>query len=336
MFPGAEWEMAEPADAGFDAAALEGAREWLKESAGERPCRAVVVRAGRIVAEWNHGLGLDDRRPTASAAKSVFSCMLAIAIAEGKIGSADDHVIDYYPEMMDVPEEGGPKPGRFARPKDRAITFRQLISNTSGYLKPGEEPGAVYNYQTLGMNVLCHAIGRAYGVYDSSHPENSPGLGPVIEEKLRDPIGASWGYRYWNFEHQRGARVGIFGYYTDLDVTARDLARLGLLWLHMGCWGERQVVPADWMRRASQTSPDILAHCLREQWCYGHGFWTNDHGVLWPSLPRDSFAASGAGQIHVWVCPSRDLVVVQCPGIYTDQKDNDQGLTGRVFRALKQ
>ena len=72
---------------------------------------------------------------------------------------------------MDVPEGTGPKPGRYAFEKDRDLTFRQLICNVSGYMKPGEEPGKVFNYQTFGMNILCHAIATAYGMYDSRDPQ---------------------------------------------------------------------------------------------------------------------------------------------------------------------
>jgi hypothetical protein len=48
---------------------------------------------------------------------------------------------------------------------------------------------------------------------------------------------------------------------------------------------------------------------------YGHGFWTNDRGKLWPALPRDSFAAAGAGSQLFWVSPSLDLVIAQSPGL---------------------
>jgi CubicO group peptidase (beta-lactamase class C family) len=184
------------------------------------------------------------------------------------------------------------------------------------------------------MNVLCHAIATVYGLYDSRAPERLPGSGQLIQEKLRDPIGAAWTYRYWNFPPPPDSLTGIFGYYSEIDASARDLARLGLLWMHWGRWKERQVVPEDWMHKAARTAPDIRANCLKDQWCYGYAFWTNEHSILWPSLPRDSFAASGAGRIHVWVCPSLGLVVVQSPGIYEDQKDNDSGVLGRLVEAL--
>ncbi|MDY7009835.1 MAG: serine hydrolase [Planctomycetota bacterium] len=131
VFPGREWEQIEPKDAGMDAGKLEAARKWHQNQAGENPFRIVIVRGGRMVAEWTQGISADEKRGMASATKSVFSSVLGIALAEGKIGSPDDLAVDYYPEMMDVPEGKGPKPGRFAKPEDRGITLRQLISNTS-------------------------------------------------------------------------------------------------------------------------------------------------------------------------------------------------------------
>jgi CubicO group peptidase (beta-lactamase class C family) len=332
-YPGANWERMTPSDAGMDAEKLAQAGKWLEDQADGEGYRAVVVRGGRVVAEWNQGIARDAQLNMASATKSLFSCMLGIAIAEGKIRSADDKLIDYYPEFMDVSEGKGPKPGRHAKPEDRDITFRQLISNTSGYMKPGETPGQQFHYQTFGMNVLCHGISSAYGLYDSSDPDRLPGIGQLIQDKIRDPIGGVWGYRYTDFEHSPGAVTHIFGHSPRCDASALDMARMGLLWSRGGRWKEVQVVPKEWLREATHTAPDIRAHCPREQWQYGYAFWTNDYGQLWPSLPQDSFAASGAGRKHIWVCPSLDLVVAQSPGLYQDQAENDAGLLRLVADA---
>jgi len=334
VFPGKRWEFVEPEEAGMDAGKLEEAHQWLVKEAGEKPYRVVVVRGGRIVAEWEQGIETDARLGLASASKSFFSSMLGIATAEGKIGSADDRLIRYFPEFLEVPEGRGPKPGRHAKPEDSRITFRQLISNTSGYMKPGETPGRQFHYQTFGMNILCHGIASAYGMYDSADPERLPGIGKLMEQKIRDPIGAHWDYQYTDFKHEPGALTNIFGHSSRIVSSCRDLARAGLLWLHFGRWKDEQVIPDGWMREATMTAPDIRRHCPREQWCYGYAFWTNDHKLLWPSLSEDSFAASGAGRKHCWVSPFLDLVIAQCPGIYEDQRDNDQGMVGRVVAAV--
>jgi CubicO group peptidase (beta-lactamase class C family) len=332
-YPHSDWVHVPPAEVGLDPSRLAQAKAWLDEHVGDGTYRVAIVRSGRLAAEWNHGIDCDEKLGLASAAKSVFSCMLAIAIDEGQIASADDRVVNYYPEMMDVPEGEGPKEGRYAFEKDRGITFRQLISNTSGYMKPGEEPGQVFHYQTFGMNVLTHAIAKAYGLYDVADPEGSPGLKVLVDEKLRVPLGASWGYYLMNFDHHPKARTNIFGYYDGIKASALDMARLGLLWLHWGRWEDRQLVPEAWLQEATRTAPDIRANCPPEQWQYGYGFWTNEHGLIWPGLPRDSYAASGAGRQLIWVCPSLDLVVVQSPGLYEKKEDEDGGLLRLVVDA---
>lgn len=322
VFPGKEWPTCFPQEAGLLPAPLLRLRCWLETTAKDLPYRLLVLRHGRLAIEWERGLSRDARRGMASAAKSIYSSMLGIAIAEGMLPSADARVVDYYPEMMDVPEGYGPKEGRYAFPKDREITFRQLISNTSGYMKPGEAPGEVFHYQTFGMNILMHALGRIYGVYDSSAPGETPTIGPLVDRMIKNPIGGTWHYQYMNFSHPPQARTGIFGFYTNPMVTARDMARLGLLWLNNGRWEDQQVIPAAWHREALSVATPILENAPPTEWRYGHGFWTNAHGLIWPNLPRDAYAASGAGQQLVWICPSLALVIVQSPGIYGQGADH--------------
>jgi len=141
MFPAAEWARLAPEEAGFSAARLAAAGRWLQDFAGEQPFRLVIARYGYLVAEWTRGMDPDARIRLHSASKSVYSSLLGIAVAEGKLPSIDARVADYYPEMMRVADGEGPKPGRHAFPENAGITFRQLIGNTSGYMKPGEPPG---------------------------------------------------------------------------------------------------------------------------------------------------------------------------------------------------
>lgn len=337
VYPNPDWLRRSPSEAGFDPSKLEAARQWLDDQSRRREdgrYRAVIVRGGYLVAEWNHGVNQNEQLRLASATKSIFSSILGIAIDEGMIPSADACVVDVYPEMMDVPEGTGPKPGRYAFEKDRAITFRQLISNTSGYMKPGEEPGQVFHYQTYGMNILTHAIAKRYGLYDIADPEGSPGLKALIDSHIKQPIGADWGYYLANFALHEKARLPIFGYYDGVQSSALDMARLGWLWRNWGRWQDQQVIPEAWLREAVQVNPDICAHCPEDQWHYGYGFWTNQYGLLWPNLPRDAYAASGAGSQHIWVCPSLDLVVVQSPGLWEKQTENDPGLLRLVVEAV--
>ncbi len=312
-YPDAEWERRTPAEENFDPEILDNAKQWFDGHADEY--RLVIARNGRIVAEWNRGIDQDDRQVgIASAAKSIYSNILGIVVREGKIPSADACVFDYYPEMMDVPKGEGPKTGRYAFEKDRDITFRQLISNTSGYMKPGEDPGKVFHYQTFGMNILTHTLAKVYGYYDVNKPVESLGFQNLVKEKLADPIGANFKYSLRNFDLPPKARINIFGYYCEVHSTALDLARLGWLWCNLGRWKDKRVIPEPWMRESIRTAPNIVSNCPQDQWRYGYGFWTNEYRQLWPDLPRSGFAAAGAGGNYIYVFPDHNLVVVQNPG----------------------
>jgi CubicO group peptidase (beta-lactamase class C family) len=317
-YPEAAWETARPAEVGMDAAKLAQAERLFIDDMGDNPGRLVIVRDGRVVLEQYHRMNTDEKPNIASAAKSIYSNVIGILVKEGSLKSIDELVIDHYPEMMDVHEGEGNRPGRHAFPANRGITFRHLITNVSGYMKPGEEPGKVFNYQSWGMNVLSHAIAKIHGLYDVNDPEGLPGFKKLIKEKLADKIGANWEYKYsnpqFNNRLQKGARLDIFGYYTNVYSTALDLARVGWLWCNWGKWDGEQIVPEAWLRETTCVAPDIVANCPEEEWKYGHGIWSNSEGKVWPILPREVFGSSGAGG-HFWtIFPSRKLVVVQNPG----------------------
>ena len=341
-FPGSEWETRPSGDLGFDADKLARVQRWLLEVAGDRPFQVGIARYGYLAAEWRQGVAADSSHSQASAAKSYYSTLLGIVVAEGKLSSPDERVVDYFPEMMDVGEQEGPKPGRYAFEKDRDITFRHLICNVSGYMKPGEKPGEVFHYQTYGMNILTHAMAKIYGCYDANDPEGSPGCGKVIGEKLRDPIGGTWTHSHSNFDLWPSARLNIFGYYTQVHTTLRDQLRVGHLWANYGNWNGVQVAPENYLREATVTNDFILKNEPEENWKYGHGFWCNDRGMQWADAPRDSFAASGAGAKHIWMCPRLGLVIAQNPGLW-DQFREEQDKIGsqneviaRVVNAVKE
>jgi CubicO group peptidase (beta-lactamase class C family) len=346
VWPGKEWQTAEPEQLGFDRVKLSEAGRYQAEIAVDQPYRILIIRHGKIAAEWNFRSDPTGQAHQASASKSTFSSILGIAISEGVIKSENDRVADYYPEMLNVAPGEGPKEGRYAFHDNAGITFKQLIGNTSGYMKPGEAPGKVFNYQTFGMNILTHAIASAYSLYKSSKPEQGAGFGTLTEWKIRNLIDGSWAWKYSNLEMHSEAKLGVFGYMTSYQMSSRDMARMGWLWLNKGNWNGSQIIPSEWIDKATKVSSEILENESEERHVYGLGFWCNDQGQVWPNLPKDSFAASGAGNQHIWVCPSLDLVIVQSPGIYPSRGAFDseeqledrrsmQGLLGRIVHSIK-
>ena len=342
-FPGREWARARPREAGFDTAALDAAGRWLADKAAGRGYRVVIAREGRIVAEWNAGIAPGDRVILRSASKSAYTLLLGIAVAEGVLPGLDAPVADIYPEFIDVAPGEGPRQGRHAFPANADITCRQLIGNTSGYLKPEQEPGRVFDYQTFGMNVFSNAIATAYGLYDSAAPDRLPGCAALVDEKIRQPIGGTWKHGYFDFDFGDNPKVkkGVFGHGLHLLATAHDATRLGHLWLHGGRWGDRQVVPAAYLTEAIRTNTEIMHHGSAADHKYGLGFWTNDHGQLWADLPRDIFGAWGGNAKYIWVCPQAGTVISMVPAPWDDVSDEgerralERAFIGLVLAAIQ-
>ena len=314
VYPGDQWETATPEEAGIDQEGLDGVRAWLDERVDDRRYRFAVVKAGKLVVDWSQGVDPSQKLSVASTWKSMLSNVLGMIVEEGKLPSADAEVYDYWPVYMDVPDGEGPKENRYAFPKDRHITFRQLISNSSGYMKPGEEPGTVFHYQSYGMCILSHALASLYGYYDIEDPVGSDGFARLLREKLADPLGVEWTYSASPLDNLHDkARQNIFSYGTRIQTTALDLARAGWLWCNYGKWGDTQLVPEGWMRDSTRVAPQINEHCGEKDWLYGNGVWSNSEGRLWRDLPREGFHSWGAGGHYVVVFPEQELVIVQNP-----------------------
>jgi CubicO group peptidase (beta-lactamase class C family) len=96
--------------------------------------------------------------------------------------------------------------------------------------------------------------------------------------------------------------------------SARDWARLGMLYLQDGVWNGERILPEGYSKFVSTVAP---AWAADERPIYGGFFWINgEAGVehrLPPHfpIPSDSYLMAGAGGQFTFVIPSHDLVVVR-------------------------
>ncbi len=125
-----------------------------------------------------------------------------------------------------------------------------------------------------------------------------------FEREIADPLGME----DFQLNHTRysKSKASIHAAYT-FNMSARDLARFGLLFLRGGRWRDRQIVPEDWVEEstAAQTEAE---HTLG----YGYMWWVADHGRLYPgfSAGGPAYAARGKGGHAIVVIPHLDMVVV--------------------------
>ena len=328
--PPDDWATIPPADAGFDPGL--GARLDAAVRQGElRNLHAVLVaRDGKLVVEryyigrderWGQPLGMvkfgpDVKHDVRSISKSVVGLLYGIALAEGKVPPPDQPLVDQFPAYKDLT----------ADPQRRRMMIAHALSMTLGtdwnedlpYSDPrnGEyamemapdryrfvldrpfvaAPGSRWNYNGGATAVLGHLIAQGVGK-------------PLLEyarEKLFDPLGIR------DAEWTAGTNGEAAA--SGLRMRPRDLARLGQLVLERGRWGERQLVPADWLDQS------FAPHAHAEEGLdYGYQWWLgrlSGSGQPW-------IAGFGNGGQRVIVVPGLHLVVAITAGNY-NQPDQSE------------
>lgn len=275
----------------------------------------IILHGDELLYEgYFNGSSREAIQASLSAAKSFLSTLVGIAIAEGHIGSLEDPITAYIPELADQDQ-------RFAD-----ITLRHLLTMSSGirfnredpdrlfsddfitYSSPDlrkaaldtqieEAPGFTFHYNDYNPQLIGMALERATGMPVSQY----------LESRLWQPMGAE-GDGSWDLDSERSGfermSVGING-------RAIDFAKLGWLFLNQGRNGERQVVPASWVEEATQvdTSADPAA-------TYQYFWWVDE--------AHDAYYAEGNFCQYIYVYPDANLVMVRngrdCGGgWYADQ-----------------
>jgi CubicO group peptidase (beta-lactamase class C family) len=96
--------------------------------------------------------------------------------------------------------------------------------------------------------------------------------------------------------------AGNFTGGTFFHASARDYARLGLLYLNDGVWNGRRILPEGWVAYTVTPTPNTP-----ENVGYGAQFWLNRR----PALPGDLYYMSGHQGQSVSIIPSREAVIVR-------------------------
>ncbi|MFV1986328.1 MAG: serine hydrolase domain-containing protein [Gemmatimonadota bacterium] len=298
----APWAEASPAQVGMNAAALDNA---LSAAAAIPRLRSLlVVKDGKLVAEEYFG-GADRQtlHDVRSVTKSVVGTLAALAVADGYIESLDDRIARYLsPDVATLDIEQG------------LITIRHLLTMTGGF--EWDESGGIGDYGVwirsddhIGM-LLERPIRTPPG---SKFRYNSAAvhlLGVVIEEAVGQPLSsyarealfAPIGVQVAEWEPlTRGYVNGGSG----IDLTARDLARFGQLYLQDGMSGTRRILPEGWVDTATRSNFSWRsAYGSLDRYTYGHLWWVSE------SQPESAYLAWGYGGQFVYVVPDLDLVVV--------------------------
>lgn len=257
----------------------------------------MVIKDGKIVLE-RYGLGLKptDRWTSFSVAKSFTSTLVGAAIRDGKIGSLQDPVTAYIPELVGSGYDG--------------VTIEQLLSMTSGvawnedYTDPQSDvvkmlsipveagqdpvtaymktlkreyaPGTHWEYKTGETNLIGTLVSRATGER----------LSDYAKRKIVDPAGFA-GDLFWMVD---SATNNIGG--CCLSLRLSDYARMGLFAMD----GGKRQVPDGWFAAAGSSQADTGIAGLG----YGYQWWV---------YPGGNYGAQGIFGQAITIFPEQNVVI---------------------------
>ncbi len=300
----------------------------------------LVARSGKLVFERyfkgadeiqnrpvrNVTFDVDTLHDLKSVSKSVASLALGIAIDRGLIGSIDEPVFSFFPELSDL-----------RSPEKERLQLLHVLTMSMG-LKwveaiPADEDndeearmhmarvpcryvlglggtapaGEAFFYNTGALTLLSAIVRKATG-----RP-----LDEFARAALFEPLGIT-GVEWTRVKGDSDAGGG-------LRLRPRDMAKIGQLVLAGGRWNDRQVVSKAWID-ASMT-PRIGA---TSGFFYGYLWWLgrslfNGREIHWA-------AALGRGGQSIRIVPELDLVVVATAGYYQDYSPQAFQVQSGIFR----
>ena len=305
------WDHVPPAQSGWSEAALADVQDWSKQI---HSTAVMVVHRGAVVAEWGDTAA---KTPLASVRKSLLSALIGIAVERGEIDLSRTigalGIDDNEPSLT---------------AEEKSATVRDLLISRSGIYHAAlyesrpwrrsaraaaaTSPARFWYYNNWDFNTL----GTIY-----EHAVRSS-IFDAFEREIARPIGMQ-DYRPPTAIRHRARPRSIRAY--PLRMSARDLARFGLLYLNKGAGrASRSCRPTGCAKarvpiRSNPAPGSAMAICggpRRRHRCPA-------------GIPEGTFMAWGAGGQHAFVVPAYDLVVV-------NRVDRDQQLPEPRLSEVKQ
>jgi CubicO group peptidase (beta-lactamase class C family) len=268
----------------------------------------VVVYKGRIIAErYANGANKDMPLESWSMGKSITGTLIGRLLNDGAFKLDDPAPV---PEWRKVPNDPRAK-----------ITIAHLMRMSSGlrFSRGSPEDSAGYHDHDLiysgAIDAFQFSITRplqfepnTFGRYRNVDPLT---LGYIVRETVRKRGEEYLTYPRRALFDKLGMRNQVletdpYGNFllTGYDYgTARNWARLGLLYAQDGVWMGERLLPEGFVRFVSTPAPGWRTPS------YGGMVWVNADSSS--PLPKDAFAFRGAGGQETAVVPSHDLVIVR-------------------------
>ncbi|MHC8385904.1 serine hydrolase domain-containing protein [Pseudomonas sp. LB3P14] len=335
-WPAEQWSTAPtvtgPALQALEAYAFPPRDEAIRK--GIRTDALLVVRDGQLIYErYADPTTADTPHLTWSISKSLMATVLGVAYGEG-LFKLQDPVLKFYPPLEKHPTMtmadllhwasglDWQEDYEYAPLKSSVVAMlytrghqdmAAFITDHAEYAKPGP----AFRYSSGDSNLLSAALKTIVG------PTRYPDYPWTA---LFEPLGIR--HAVWETD-----ATGTFVASSYAYLTARDLARVGLLMARDGRWGERQLLPKDWTAFNREPFAHHQAH--QDDAVPGGHWWLNravdGAAKPWPDAPDDTFAALGHWGQAMYVMPGENLVIVR----YGDDRDASYQHNALLKLALK-
>ena len=273
---------------------------------GTETTAVLVVKDGAIVAEkYRDGLDAETPQRTWSVAKSIAATVIGAAAEEG---------------LLDVDAPAGL--AAWSSPGDprAAITIENLLHMSSGLdsSPAGNRTDDVY---FGGGRVVDHAIARRLVAAPGARWRYANNDTMILLRALRERMDNDAAFLKFPFENLL-LPLGMTHTFLETDwngdfilssqvwTTARDLARLGLLYLNDGVWEGRRILPEGWADYAATPAPVQPGPRANGAARPGYGaqFWLYDES--W-GLPAGTYMARGNRGQYLAIIPARETLIVR-------------------------
>jgi CubicO group peptidase (beta-lactamase class C family) len=313
---GDDWKVSTPAEQGLDPMLV--AELYHNAAELETLYGLLIIKNGYLIAEkyFNEG-AVDRKNQLQSATKSYTSALVGIALVQGCLSSVDQKMMDFFPEFAD----------QISDPRKEQITIRDMLQMRAGY--PDEEtdpalfeallsgdylpliihfplvsdPGTEFHYNGLTSHWLGVIVARACDTDLKSFAQVN--LFSLIDSEL----GENW------IQDRDGYYIGLAG----MHVTARDMAKFGLLYLNDGEYEGKQVLSANWVRDSLQSysEPARRSYGYFRDLGYGYQWWSGRVGDRY-----FNYAAGHGGQ-YIVLLDELDMVIVATANPFWQQHDDE-------------
>ena len=176
-------------------------------------------------------------------------------------------------------------------------------------------PGTFWYYNNWDFNVLGTILRKATG----------EDTFVAVERYFARPLRMEqFSARDSEYSYERASEHPAY----RMFMSARDLARFGLLYLNRGRWRDRQIVPSAWVDESTRP----WTRNARRGLGYGYLWWIAQNDMHFRTRVGDgSYSARGSGGQYIVVVPARGIVIVHL----NDRSENDR-LENGAFNQLMQ